>query len=181
MLFRWCAGASTYELQCQSHKRSDRNAYILRHHLERTGDSDPEPRTLRSKHAQRTLGRRCFRPCTRARNAPTPSRYIMHNIRWHTACAGVCMTKTSAGPARFVAYDLSLQLVTAIRLAAASWRTVGDLADQGRRAAISVALNLREGSAYLAHHGANQRTLGAGSLTVASSFLRHRAWFRFRS
>lgn len=45
----------------------------------------------------------------------------MCNIRWHTACA-----------------------------AAASWRTVGDLGDQGRRAAVSVTLNLREGSAYLA-------------------------------
>ena len=67
------------------------------------------------------------------------------------------MTKTSAGPARFVAYDLSLQLVTAIRLAAASWRTVGDLADQGRRAAISVALNLREGSAYLAGSRSRRR------------------------
>ncbi|MBP9085663.1 MAG: hypothetical protein KBG15_06065, partial [Kofleriaceae bacterium] len=76
------------------------------------------------------------------------------------------------GPARFVAYDLSLQLVTAVRLAAASWRTVGDRprapafaggapwwADHGRRAAISIALNLREGSAYFAGHGANQRTL----------------------
>jgi four helix bundle protein len=81
----------------------------------------------------------------------------MHNIRWHTACAGVCMTKTSSGSARFVAYDLSLQLVTAVRLAATSWRTVGDLADQGRRAAVSVALNLREGSAYLAGSPSRRR------------------------
>ena len=74
------------------------------------------------------------------------------------------------GPARFVAYDLSLQLVTAIRLAAASWRTVGDRprspafagfasswADQGRRAAVSIALNLREGSAYLAGSPSRRR------------------------
>ncbi len=67
------------------------------------------------------------------------------------------MTKTSSGSARFVAYDLSLQLVTAVRLAATSWRTVGDLADQGRRAAVSVALNLREGSAYLAGSPSRRR------------------------
>ena len=67
------------------------------------------------------------------------------------------MTKTSSGHARFVAYELSLQLVTAVRLAAASWRTVGDLADQGRRAAVSVALNLREGSAYLAGSASRRR------------------------
>ncbi len=67
------------------------------------------------------------------------------------------MTKTSSGPARFVTYELSLQLVTAVRVAAASWRTVGDLADQGRRAAVSVALNLREGSAYLAGSPSRRR------------------------
>ena len=67
------------------------------------------------------------------------------------------MTKTSSGPARFVAYDLSLQLVTAVRLAAGSWRTVGDLADQGRRAAISIVLNLREGSAYLSGSPSRRR------------------------
>jgi four helix bundle protein len=67
------------------------------------------------------------------------------------------MTKTSSGPARFVAYDLSLQLVAAVRLAAASWRTVGDLGDQGRRAAVSGALNLREGSAYLAGSPSRRR------------------------
>ena len=67
------------------------------------------------------------------------------------------MTKTPSGSARFVAYDLSLQLVTAVRLAATSWRTVGDLADQGRRAAVSVALNLREGSAYLAGSPSRRR------------------------
>ena len=39
----------------------------------------------------------------------------------------------------------------------ASWRTVGDLADQGRRAAVSVALNLREGSAYLAGSASRRR------------------------
>ena len=81
----------------------------------------------------------------------------MPNIRWHTACAGFCMTKTSSGPARFVAYELSLQLVTAVRLASTSWRTVGDLSDQGRRAAVSVALNLREGSAYLAGSPSRRR------------------------
>ena len=74
------------------------------------------------------------------------------------------------GSSRFVAYELSLQLVTAVRLAAVSWRTVGDLprspafagfapcwADQGRRAAISIALNLREGSAYLAGSPSRRR------------------------
>ena len=48
----------------------------------------------RSQREQRALRRSCFRPCTRARNAPTPSRFSVPNIRWHTACAGVCMTKT---------------------------------------------------------------------------------------
>ena len=70
----------------------------------------------------------------------------------------------------FVAYELSLQLVTAVRLAATSWRTVGDRprspafagfapsrADQGRRAAVSVALSLREGSAYLAGSPSRRR------------------------
>jgi four helix bundle protein len=67
------------------------------------------------------------------------------------------MTKTSTGPARFVAYELSLQLIAALRLASSSWRTVGDLADQGRRASISIALNLREGSAYLAGSPSRRR------------------------
>jgi four helix bundle protein len=67
------------------------------------------------------------------------------------------MTKTSTGPARFVAYELSLELISAVRLASSSWRTVGDLGDQGRRASISIALNLREGSAYPAGSPSRRR------------------------
>jgi hypothetical protein len=79
------------------------------------------------------------------------------------------MTKTSTGPARFHAYDLSLQLVTAVRLASASWRTVGDLADQGRRASISIALPPPRGICL------------SRRFTVASSVLRYRTRFLLRS
>ncbi len=137
---------------------NDRNPYAFHQRLSslRTPTTNLGP--PRSTHAQRALRCRCFCPCTRARNAPTLSRHAVSNIRWHTACADFCMTKT-------VASLPSLRWVRSI------W------ADQGRRATISVALNLREDSAYLAGHGANQRTLGATSFTVAPSVLRHRAWF----
>ena len=89
---------------------------------------------------------------------------MAHCLRWglHDENSGLAPQRSPGslhlgGSARFVAYDLSLQLVTAVRLAAASWRTVGDLGDQGRRAAVSVALNLREGSAYLAGSPSRRR------------------------
>jgi four helix bundle protein len=72
----------------------------------------------------------------------------------------------STGPARFVAYELSLELVSAVRLASSSWRNVGDL-DQGRRASISIALNLREGSAYPSGSPSRRRFF---DITHASAF-----------
>jgi hypothetical protein len=81
---------------------------------------------------------------------PTLQSTIRNIRRCHTACAVAGMTKTSTGPARFHAYDLSLQLVTAVRLASACGAP--SVTSLIRAVVLRSALrcHLREGSAYLA-------------------------------
>ena len=49
---------------------------------------------------------------------------------------------------RFVAYQLALSSLRAVAMASRGWRGWSHLADQARRAASSVALNLAEGNAH---------------------------------
>ena len=57
---------------------------------------------------------------------------------------------TTSAPllSKFVAYQVALESAQAVAVASARWRGWAHLADQARRAACSVALNLAEGNAF---------------------------------
>ena len=93
----------------------------------------------------------------RARPAPTRARLTRLKFRWHGPCAVAGMTPISLLANRFVAYRMALESVMAVGKCVGGWRGESDLANQCKRAAQSVMLNLGEGSAYPIGSASQQR------------------------
>ncbi|MCA9678338.1 MAG: four helix bundle protein, partial [Myxococcales bacterium] len=85
------------------------------------------------------------------RDAPALSFRPGHERRCHTRCAARGMNHPSSSEhllSRFVAYRVAVEAAALVHRVATQWRGAGALADQARRAACSVALNLAEGNGH---------------------------------